>query len=561
MIIECPDCATRYDIKSGLPPEGRTVRCAKCGTVWRAMPESSGEEVEAEEASWAASSEGRDETDETPAVREAHDPFAAVDDSEDCTPPEQDAAASWDETIAEEDTAFKEAAAEPRKGSGAYEADSSGDNESAGKVRWFSSFRRRKKFKEAEDTVETAATALTQPTAQTIPFPRTNFPFEQQTTETIEEQPAFDAARQAVRGVFSGLGHGGSAVTAAMSGRDNKSAALEPAEAHSGWAKRWALLSENFERADGAAGDQGLSKADRNHGINAQRERHFDAAGENNDWFAEKGDGARVVEIDPDAALREAMRAHFLPQARKGQVASSFPDVDLAEKLETHLRSKTAAVMEEEGGPGGGMAGLWSKASQDADEDTFEPEPAVIEEPVEAKDDDTAFDQRLYREIEETQEKSGEAPGRRRGGGLALAAAWGLFLCIVSGLIVGFFVFRDIIADAAPGLVPLYGELGMPVTVQPLVFESVQYEWSTSDNRPVLTVSGSVINRAHRAVRVPAFFITVKDRDPALDREYSANLRVSGSKIRSNERADFDIELVSPNSTVTAIELELRNVR
>ena len=60
MIIECPDCATRYDIKSGLPPEGRTVRCAKCGTVWRAMPESSGEEVEAEEASWAAPSEERD---------------------------------------------------------------------------------------------------------------------------------------------------------------------------------------------------------------------------------------------------------------------------------------------------------------------------------------------------------------------------------------------------------------------------------------------------------------------------------------------------------------------
>jgi len=70
-----------------------------------------------------------------------------------------------------------------------------------------------------------------------------------------------------------------------------------------------------------------------------------------------------------------------------------------------------------------------------------------------------------------------------------------------------------------------------------------------------------VFNRAHRSVRVPQFFITVKDQDPALDRDYSANLRITGTKIRSNERADFDIELVSPNPTVTAVELELRNVR
>ena len=36
MIIECPACNTRYDIKVELPPEGRTVRCAKCEHVWRA---------------------------------------------------------------------------------------------------------------------------------------------------------------------------------------------------------------------------------------------------------------------------------------------------------------------------------------------------------------------------------------------------------------------------------------------------------------------------------------------------------------------------------------------
>lgn len=39
MIIECPNCATHYEIAMALPPVGRKVRCARCGHVWRAMPQ------------------------------------------------------------------------------------------------------------------------------------------------------------------------------------------------------------------------------------------------------------------------------------------------------------------------------------------------------------------------------------------------------------------------------------------------------------------------------------------------------------------------------------------
>lgn len=35
MILTCPDCATRYQAdEASFPPEGRKVRCAKCGHVW-----------------------------------------------------------------------------------------------------------------------------------------------------------------------------------------------------------------------------------------------------------------------------------------------------------------------------------------------------------------------------------------------------------------------------------------------------------------------------------------------------------------------------------------------
>ena len=39
MILTCPECATRYLIDPAvLLPEGRRVRCAKCGTDWREHP-------------------------------------------------------------------------------------------------------------------------------------------------------------------------------------------------------------------------------------------------------------------------------------------------------------------------------------------------------------------------------------------------------------------------------------------------------------------------------------------------------------------------------------------
>lgn len=36
-VIVCPNCQTRYETAALIPPEGRKVRCSKCGHVWQAV--------------------------------------------------------------------------------------------------------------------------------------------------------------------------------------------------------------------------------------------------------------------------------------------------------------------------------------------------------------------------------------------------------------------------------------------------------------------------------------------------------------------------------------------
>ena len=56
----------------------------------------------------------------------------------------------------------------------------------------------------------------------------------------------------------------------------------------------------------------------------------------------------------------------------------------------------------------------------------------------------------------------------------------------------------------------------------------------------MLHIKGAVYNRAQRSVKAPEFIVSIKDDDPALDKEIPAALPVEGDRILPDERAEFE---------------------
>ncbi len=455
-----------------------------------------------------------------------------------------------------------------------------GAGQDTGKVRWFGGFMRKKNPKANSD----AETGLKPPhasSAETIPFPRPSLA-DQQLPRIGEDARTLDEARAAVRSVFASLGDqrpmsasAFQAPVSAVNEQEHESADNEGSDERlriAGVAGEIGWLGG--DQRDFAAAEEDTSSW--NHEAPASpgfafepRQNSADSgaawpappapAGEERDESAPQGwmkgwqpDAGEAS--DPDVQLRNALLARF-PARAPAAAQQQAPELQFQPKP-----AEDDQEQEQNQKGAGRLAAFWSQPSAPAGALNGQPAPAE-DEVIEAGEGESPFDPRLFREIEETQDHANQPSQREGRGGLALAAAWGLFLCVGAGLIAGFFAFRDIAADTLPGLAPLYRALGMPVIVQPLIFEGVQYDWATSENKPLLTIKGAVYNRAQRNVEVPDFVITVKDDDPALDREYSVNLPVSGPNIMPEERTDFAIELLSPSRSITAIELELRNIR
>ena len=142
---------------------------------------------------------------------------------------------------------------------------------------------------------------------------------------------------------------------------------------------------------------------------------------------------------------------------------------------------------------------------------------------------------------------------RSGSGGLALAAAWAVFLSVLTGVTLAFVSFRDDIVVALPGMGALYRSVGLGVQAQQIDFGPVNYRWTVADGKPMIELTGQIINLTDREIAVPRVLINVRDKESGDPVKATATIR--SDPLAARETADFTLEFISPSKSVSQIEL------
>ena len=145
------------------------------------------------------------------------------------------------------------------------------------------------------------------------------------------------------------------------------------------------------------------------------------------------------------------------------------------------------------------------------------------------------------------------AEDSRSGGGLALAAAWAVFLSVLTGVMLAFVNFRDEIVVALPGMGGLYRSVGLGVQEQQVDFGPVSYRWIEADGKPVIQVTGEIINLTDREITLPRLLINIHDRGNGETIKATETLR--SEPLAAHETTSFTLEFMSPSKTIGQIEL------
>jgi len=144
-------------------------------------------------------------------------------------------------------------------------------------------------------------------------------------------------------------------------------------------------------------------------------------------------------------------------------------------------------------------------------------------------------------------------------GGLAVVAAWAVFISVLSGIVLGLVTFRQEIMTALPGTTSLYRTLGFQIERTGVDFADVSYRWTTSDGRPMIEVRGQVVNVTGETVRVPPVLVNV--RNAGGSDTVQATASVQTKELAPRQSASFSLEFLSPPEDVALIELEFDRIR
>ncbi|NJM33881.1 MAG: hypothetical protein HC850_03290 [Rhodomicrobium sp.] len=569
-IIECPECSTRYKMNQPVPEGGRLVKCAKCAHQWRLVPEGAAEQTleldEPEHNDDAAQHrhavnargdygrEGEDDDAFTgpdrlkpqqPSWQTGRDPFAAGistlsepqsmgygegDGSE--ADNDEAEADSWARRQVAMDAEKKAAAAGERTRSSFFGSR-------------FGLFGRSSKQEKLTEDAVTDASSEAEETEWTPPVTR-GWPHTDRSAARSDEDSGADTENDIRAALKAALEQPGEAPGAQE---------REPAEAqHSSWPGaeageahiRWDpyagsgetpdKLSSPFREADtgGLRGETGYDRPARSFdgpgydfGANEGEDEPFRLSGPNaraaiyssdrdGDGSADEGlgDESRAFQSDIEDVFKSSS-----PLTRpRLKLPEDENDGDAASEFDRIYDDRFGADSRESG----------------AGED-FERDAAA-----------------LQAELESTDVTRYETARSR--GGLAAAAAWAVFVSLISGVIVALTVFRNDIMTALPGTTGLYETIGFAVPDTGVDFADVSYRWTVSDGKPMIEVTGQVINITDRTVTVPRVLINVRDAE-SID-TVKATASVPADTLAPRESASFTLEFLSPPKNISQIELE-----
>lgn len=169
----------------------------------------------------------------------------------------------------------------------------------------------------------------------------------------------------------------------------------------------------------------------------------------------------------------------------------------------------------------------------------------------------TTFDEEAFKSLGDrmpVRQPQDDWDEKRPKGGLAVAAAWGVYLAVVSGALASAVFFREAVVEAMPGAASYYESVGLPVAIESLGFENVTYEWVKRGEKSVLEVRGDVINLSNADVRVPLLHISVRDDQSA---EIAKTIAVIvKDPLAPGAKTAFTLEFLSPPKRIGGVELQ-----
>ncbi len=593
-IIECPACSTRYKMSKPIPEGGRYVKCARCGHQWRVVPEDDAEATLERDPSEYNPDAGADEQTFVGSTGD-HEQY---EDSGEWRQSEEQAAAFADEAGIPEQQEYGEEWSQ-----GAEETAEEAQPDSGEEISPWQE--RRDHFGATISTLSDAhavdyGSAEEDPPAEPAPVKQSwwaRFREGRERRESPPAEPISETRRPLFTGSFdstvatdesqdSGLSEETGEVLAASrtkwtdhlrSWKDDVETTADDGEDDAESAEtaiREALkaaLEEPREETQGSVFSQARYGAELPGGKANKRWTPFGGSSFGSD---------RKSAFDKESERAET--SELAEEDFTAQTTGVSTDQDDEPPFRLTGRSARTPIFgtRDETGQFGEEESTGIAFQHDI-EDTFSADSAV-DARSQAHDDqprsefDSLYDDQFVQEAEghavddfergaaalqaelESTDVTRYDVNRSRGG-LATAAAWAVFFSVVSGVALAFVGLREDIMAALPGTTGLYRSLGFQVADAGIDFADVSYRWTTSDGKPMIEVTGQVVNITDRTVPVPRVLINVRDANSTDSVKATAN--VPTDKLAPRQSANFTLEFLSPPKNVNQIELEFDRSR